>query len=397
MKWFCAFNISRSSPFFSVCSVALCLIAFFRITRFSAGRVNSMTEKKRILVAMSGGVDSSVSAALLKEQGHDVIGVSLQLYERPEAALPGGRTCCSLTDVMDAARVAKRLGIPFEVIDLRQRFKELVIDDFLAEYAAGRTPNPCARCNDRIKFGILLDLMPSLGADTLATGHYARIEKDQSGSYQLLKGLDPGKDQTYFLFGMNQDQLSRTIFPVGNLEKPQVRELAAKFNLSVAQKQESQEICFIPDNDYVSFLEESGVARSPGEIVDQAGRKLASHDGIHRFTIGQRRGLGIAWKEPLYVTGIEKKNSRVVVGPREELLVGGLLAGQTTWTDLPISGTFHGTCSIRYRQKPVPCVAKLLDNGALQVEFANPQQAVTPGQAVVLYDGDRVVGGGWIL
>ena len=358
--------------------------------------MNDETDKKRILVAMSGGVDSSVSAALLKEQGHEVMGVSLQLYERPEEAQFGGRTCCSLTDVMDAGRVAKRLGIPFEVIDLRQRFKELVMDDFLAEYAAGRTPNPCARCNDRIKFGLLLEMAASLGAEILATGHYARIERDAAGSYQLLKGLDPGKDQTYFLFGMKQQQLSRTIFPVGGLEKRQVRELAAKFNLPVAQKQESQEICFIPDNDYVRFLEESGVSASPGEIVDRDGRKLGSHDGIHRYTVGQRRGLGIAWKEPLYVTAIERESSRVVVGSRDELLSPGLLADQTTWTGQPLSGLFLGSCSIRYRQRPVPCEAQLLKDGRLQVRFTTPQQAVTPGQVVVLYDQDRVVGGGWI-
>ena len=354
-------------------------------------------EKKRVLVAMSGGVDSSVSAALLKEQGHDVMGVSLQLYERPEAAQPGGRTCCSLNDVMDAARVAKRLGIPFEVIDLRQRFKELVMDDFVAEYTAGRTPNPCARCNDRIKFGILLDMTASLGADILATGHYARIERDAAGSYQLLKGLDRGKDQTYFLFGMKKEQLARTVFPVGSLEKPQVRELAARFNLPVAGKRESQEICFIPDNDYVRFLEESGVPASPGDLVDASGNRLGSHRGIHNFTVGQRRGLGIAWKEPLYVTAISRETAQVVVGPRQELFRSGLFAQECTWTDLPLAGVFHGSCSIRYRQQPFPCVAQLLDDGRLQVDFLERQQAVTPGQAVVLYDGDRVVGGGWIL
>lgn len=345
---------------------------------------------------MSGGVDSSVSAALLKEQGHEVIGVSLQLYERPEAAQPGGRTCCSLTDVLDAGRVAKRLGIPFEVIDLRQRFKELVMDDFVEEYRSGRTPNPCARCNDRIKFGILLEMADSLRADTLATGHYARIEPDAKGTFQLLKGLDPGKDQTYFLFGMQQDQLARTIFPVGNLEKPRVRELAARFNLPVAQKQESQEICFIPDNDYVRFLEENGVHASPGEIVDSRGNRLGSHSGIHNFTVGQRRGLGIAWKEPLYVTGIDSETARVVVGPRPELLRTSLVAEDCTWTDRPIEGVFQGSCAIRYRQKPFPCTARLTSDGRLQVDFQDPQHSVTPGQAVVLYDGDRVVGGGWI-
>lgn len=355
-----------------------------------------MEDKKRILVAMSGGVDSSVTAALLKEQGHEVMGVSLQLYERPESVQAGGKTCCSLTDVMDAARVAKRLGIPFEVIDLRQRFQELVIDDFIAEYAAGRTPNPCARCNERIKFGLLLEMTTSLGADILATGHYARIEQDGDGTYQLRKGLDPAKDQSYFLFGMDQQQLARTIFPVGSLEKPQVRELAARFNLPVAQKQESQEICFIPDNDYVRFLEASGVRPVGGEIVDTDGNKLGTHGGIHNYTVGQRRGLGIAWKEPLYVTSIDTVNARVVVGPKEELLTDGLVAGGVTWTSNPISGTFTGSCSIRYRQKPFPCTARLLDDGRLQVSFAAPQHSVTPGQALVLYDGDTVVGGGWI-
>lgn len=345
---------------------------------------------------MSGGVDSSVTAALLKEQGYEVTGVSLQLYERPESVQPGGKTCCSLTDVMDAARVAKRLGIPFEVIDLRERFRELVIDDFIAEYAAGRTPNPCARCNERIKFGLLLDLAASRGADLLATGHYARIGKDEAGLFRLRKGLDPGKDQTYFLFAMTQDQLARTIFPVGGMEKREVRELAARFNLPVASKQESQEICFIPDNDYVRFLEEAGVAPRQGDIVNREGRRLGGHHGVHHYTIGQRRGLGIAWKEPLYVTGIDSLKGEVVVGPREELEAGSLIADSLTWTGEPISGTFEGSCSIRYRQKPFPCTARIHEDGTLKVDFATPQHSVTPGQAVVLYDGDMVVGGGWI-
>jgi len=355
-----------------------------------------MTERagKKVLVAMSGGVDSSVTAALLQERGYDVIGVTMQLYE-PRERPAGGKTCCSLTDVMDAGRVAKRLGIPFEVLDLRQKFQEMVIDDFVREYAAGRTPNPCARCNERIKFGALLEMASSFGADLLATGHYARIEKDETGAYQLLKGLDQRKDQSYFLFAMTGDQLARTILPIGSLEKHEVRQLAQKFNLPTASKQESQEICFIPDNDYVRFLEENGVHPQPGDIVTTSGRKVGRHNGVHQYTVGQRRGLGIAWEEPLYVVSIDRESALVTVGPRRELACAGLVAGGTTWTGSPVA-SFHGTCSIRYRQKPVPCEALLQEDGKLRVTFETPQNGVTPGQAVVLYDGDRVVGGGWI-
>ena len=352
--------------------------------------------KKRILVAMSGGVDSSVCAALLKEQGHEVTGVTLQLYERPESAVAGGRSCCSLSDVMDAARVAKCLNIPFQVIDLRQRFQELVIDDFTAEYTLGRTPNPCARCNERIKFGLLLDMAKSLGADVLATGHYARIEPSGEGRPLLLKGLDPAKDQSYFLFGMKQEQLARTIFPLGGMEKSSVRDLAARFKLPVAKKRESQEICFIPDNDYVRFLEDCGVVAAPGALVDRDGNKLGSHAGIHKFTIGQRRGLGIAWKEPLYVTAINRESAQVMVGPQQELFRSGLTARGCSWTGVPPVGLFSASCSIRYRQQPFPCMVLLQDDGRLVVDFLERQEAVTPGQAVVIYDGARVLGGGWI-
>ncbi len=352
---------------------------------------------KHIVIAMSGGVDSSVSAALLAEQGYQVTGVSLQLYD-PVAREAGCRikTCCSLDDVLDAGRVANKLGIPFEVIDMRAEFRTLVVDYFIAEYAAGRTPNPCIRCNDLIKFDLLLKKAKEMGADLLATGHYARTAEDDSGQKWLLTGLDPAKDQSYFLFTLTQEQLQQVIFPVGMLEKSTVRRLAAEFNLPVAQKHESQEICFIPDNDYVKFLESHGVSQRPGEIVTSNGDVIGCHSGLHRFTIGQRKGLGVAWRHPLHVVTLDTELNRVVVAGHDELFRQSLTAGNATWSSLPAVEEFRAYCRIRYRHQPAPCRVVVRADNRFEVYFDIPQTSVTPGQAAVIYDGEKVLGGGWI-
>jgi tRNA-specific 2-thiouridylase len=352
---------------------------------------------KHIVIAMSGGVDSSVSAALLKEQGYKVTGVSLQLYD-PIPKEPGCRikTCCSLDDVLDAGRVAKKLGIQFEVIDMRAEFKTLVIDYFISEYSSGRTPNPCIRCNDLIKFHLLLQKARELGGDLLATGHYARVEQNDSGVFCLKTGLDPSKDQSYFLFTLRQDQLQHVVFPVGMLEKSRVRQLAADFMLPVAQKHESQEICFIPDNDYVKFLETHGVSTKSGEIVTSDGTVVGQHTGTHQFTIGQRKGMGIAWKHPLHVVALDTRLNRVVVGGREDLYHQTLTVGNATWSIKPKTSEFRANCKIRYRHIATPCIVTQFSDNRFGVCFDHPQTAITPGQAAVLYDGDRVLGGGWI-
>jgi tRNA-specific 2-thiouridylase len=354
--------------------------------------------KKRVVVAMSGGVDSSVTAALLREEGHEVIGISMQVWDH--SRFSGGEefgSCCSLDDIHDARRVAEQLDIPFYVVNFEEEFQRLVIDDFVAEYFRGRTPNPCVRCNQWVKFELLLKKARDLDADFLATGHYARVDQDETGRYRLLTGIDRGKDQSYFLFTLTQEQLGRILFPLGGMTKNEVRRLAARFALRVAAKRESQEICFIPDNDYVRFLEEEhGPGLLSGDIVDSAGKVLGSHDGIYRYTVGQRKGLGIAHPHPLYVVRVDAERKEVLVGGQEELYSDGLTAGNVNWLIPEPSSPLEVTCKIRYRHHPILCRIESLPDGRAAVRFREREKAVTPGQAVVFYEGEVVLGGGWI-
>jgi tRNA-specific 2-thiouridylase len=356
--------------------------------------------QKRVAVAMSGGVDSSVSAALLKEQGYDVIGITMQLWEKETsrgAEEEGSRPCCTLEDVFDAGRVANKLGIPFHVVDYREEFRKLVVDGFVGDYFRGLTPNPCIRCNQKVKFGVLLEKARALGADYLATGHYARLELDSAGMYQLLKGKDAGKDQSYFLFTLTREQMSQVLFPLGSLNKQEVRRLADQFELPVAKKGESQDICFVSNDDYVRFLEtERGEGHLSGNIVDNSGRILGRHAGIYRYTVGQRKGLGIAWPHPLYVLGVDAGRREVLVGHRDELYSDGLFAGNVNWTIPAPDSPLDAVCKIRYRHNPVSCRISPLPGNRAEVRFQGREKSVTPGQAVVFYDGDRLIGGGWI-
>jgi tRNA-uridine 2-sulfurtransferase len=352
---------------------------------------------KRIAVAMSGGVDSSVAAALLKEAGHDLIGITMRVWDPAATADGTDATCCSPDDVRDANRIADQLGIPFYVVNFEEEFRRLVIADFVGEYCQGRTPNPCARCNKLVKFGLLLEKARELGAEVLATGHYARVRQGDDGYVHLLRGLDRNKDQSYFLFDLNQEQLTRTCFPLGELTKDAVRSLASHFALRVAEKSESQEICFIPDDDYVRFIEQDqGSNFLSGDIVSSDGTVLGRHQGTYRYTVGQRRGLGIAWKEPLYVLGVDPIRRQVIVGSQDQLFRDGLTASRVNWIMTPPMAEFSASCRIRYRHQAVPCRILPLTDNRVEVRFATPEKSVTPGQAVVFYDDDRVLGGGWI-
>ncbi len=364
-----------------------------------------------IAVAMSGGVDSSTVAALLVRQGRAVVGLTMQLWNQrrlPELSREGGEPsgsgrCCSLDDVYDARRVAEQIGIPYYVVNFERQFEEQVVKPFVDEYLAGRTPVPCTLCNNHIKFDRFLEMAGAVGARQIATGHYARIRYDEaSGRYRLLRAVDRSKDQTYFLFGLTQRQLARTLFPLGDLTKAEVRELARGMNLAVASKGDSQEICFVPNGNYAAFLsaylKETGVEprRTRGAIVDTAGRTLGEHAGVHHFTVGQRRGLGIAAGEPLYVIATEPESQRVVVGANNDLLRARFTLREANWISIAEPAR-PVRAQVKIRNKHEAAAATLYPGARIEVVFDEPQRAVTPGQGAVFYDGDLVLGGGWIV
>jgi tRNA-specific 2-thiouridylase len=353
----------------------------------------------RIVVAMSGGVDSSVAAALLARDGHDVVGLSMQLYDHSDRE--GGvrfGTCCTIDDLHDARRVAARIGIPHYIVNFERQFADTVIANFVTEYSAGRTPIPCVHCNGDLKFATLVARAEGMDADFVATGHYARVDLDPAtGRYRLKRGADPAKDQSYFLFTLDQAQLAHAMFPVGELDKVTVREQARELGLDVADKPDSHEICFVADGDHAAFLERQAPMAGAGAIRDAAGAVVGRHEGVHRFTVGQRKGLGLSSPIPLYVVGIDAAANSVIVGPRDALERRELTAGGVNWISgaAPEAGA-RVTARIRHRHREAVATIEPLGTGRVHVRFDEPQSAVAPGQAVVFYDREVVVGGGWI-
>jgi tRNA-specific 2-thiouridylase len=357
----------------------------------------------RVVVAMSGGVDSSVAAALLADAGHEVIGVSMQLYDHHDrdelTGTPRFGSCCTLDDLHDARRAAAAIGVPHYIMNFERQFTAAVVGDFVREYVNGRTPIPCTHCNSDLKFSTLLERAAGFGADGLATGHYARVSLDTaSGRYELRRGVDATRDQSYFLFGLGQAQLARAHFPIGELPKTAVRQYARDRGLPVADKAESREICFVPNGDYAGFVERhTGRALPEGDIVDDAGRVVGRHRGIHRYTVGQRKGLGVAAPAPLYVMSLDPESNRVVVGPRDRLERTTCTVTRVNW----IAGTVPSSpaavqAQVRYKHRAAPATVSPLGDGVVQLTFDAPQPAIAPGQAAVFYQEDVVLGGGWI-
>jgi len=357
----------------------------------------SEVQKKRVVLGMSGGVDSSAAAALLIQQGWDVIGITLKLWPQ-DCVSRAEDKCCGPQAVTDARSVAHKLNIPYYLVDEAEDFQKVVINYFAEEYRAGRTPNPCVMCNEHLKFGNLINRAKQLGADHIATGHYARIEQNEEGRYLLKRGRDLRKDQSYFLFSLRQEQLSRVVFPLGELTKSDTREVARECTLKTADKEESMEICFVPDKDYGRFLQQANlVQKHRGEIVDLHGHVLGYHDGIEFYTIGQRKGLGLTSPKPLYVVELDAANNRVIVGDDTALDRDELFAERCNW--IPFAEppeSFEVVAKIRYNHPGTPATITPLPNGRAKVKLHIPQRAVTPGQACVFYQDDLVVGGGWI-
>jgi tRNA-uridine 2-sulfurtransferase len=378
-------------------------------TEFDTLPERAETQRGLVVIAMSGGVDSSTVAAVLQEQGRPIVGLTMQLWNQrrlPELQGDGPKQhrCCSLDDVYDAKRVAQHLNFPHYVVNFEQQFEQRVVRPFVDQYLAGRTPIACTNCNTDVKFEPLLRMARQIGAERLATGHYARIRmNDHSGRWELLRARDESKDQSYFLWGLSQDQLSSSEFPLGELTKEEVRELARRTNLPVAEKPESMELCFVPTGNYVQFIQayskDAGISLSQaeGEIVTEDGAVVGHHNGVHNFTIGQRKGLGFSAGKPLYVLAIDTQKNRVVVGDDDALRTTSFEVNEVNWVSVEQpSGPIRATVKIRHKHEPAPATVEALDDARARIIFDTPQRAITPGQGAVFYDGDRVLGGAWI-